>query len=955
MILVVLLSLVLTSCPWKTTFTLTIQKEGNGSVDPAVGSHEYPKNTTVTVRAVSDTDWKFAGWEGEVASADSTVTTVLMNKNKTVKAKFVIADPVQQIIDQIDQSVPLSFRHAEKLLPLVDGNTEKFLSLLAGEDPLERWAAAYAFQRTSLAGTVLEELMDYLEDPDATIRALIAVAFLYNGEQDGKEVLEDLLPSDEQMMFSIPPVKLSDFARSLLSVYYPLEYPPAFYTPQTTSLEGGPCDYTITVTAVFHGTGATDTLIANWETETEEIWNGEDGYRVWGGGCCTVKFDFDFSLLAPGEQPPEDAHVIEVKAVAGSHTSWVGTPLPTPGSTETTTGEWDNLDSGPVVAHEIGHLMGLDDEYHYHNGNYVNDNPQPEGSPPSLMAQTWDDAQPLGEHLDAIMAAADIDCDCEYTLTIDPPDDLNISPGSHTVNITALRADSTPAKNTKLQLTITGLHPRGPVELTTDDEGKVDYTYQCIQFKHAGTDQIDITADCSASAHATKVWFDLEEIFPIPKWPFDWQRDYPYDLPFRVDFDVDPQKVLGAKNLEFIVKLYKDDALVYESRGASNVFQTDIMLEPGLDYSLIITPATTPTDIKGNETEIHFTTAVPAPDYEVPPENLEVDMSASDTGIRSSEFARLIEESIVEAGYKYMTLIFSQCYGGGMFKDLDHLENTLLKSASRWNEVAYDCFLIDNPSESYLCWLEELRKALENDRSIAHADDEALRNDPIGPFADPPDVFGRVEHPQGLYSGDQYVKLTDDASSKHALIFSGDDEPDFVDASRWETTLTSTPFNFEVTTISGGTREDLENALQTIAEEMNENEVFLFIFTGHGSVGQEITSKVTVPEEGVTLDFQASDELLEILVAAERELLYFTLDSTISESSSYTLLLNEFLLGSTDPALKRNTFELPVGSINWGGMNHLSIQPTLPITESHTLYDLFLDTGPIPYGQCGCH
>ncbi|KUK78893.1 MAG: Uncharacterized protein XD94_1592 [Mesotoga prima] len=596
----------ITSCP-ALKFTLTIQIGGSGTTDPSEGVHEFNKNQVVTVKAFPESGWEFDSWEGEVSTPDSTTTTVTMDKSKTIKAVFV-QDQIGSIIDKLDSLTPLSFRHGEELIPLVPNNIQRFLDLLEDDDPLNRWAAAYAFQRNQLDQSVLDDLEDYLDDENLSIRALIAVAFLLNGDESGKSVLENLLTEDTVMMYSIPPVLLSDFAEVILNAYYPAEYPLTSFSPQTTTVSGGPCEYTVTVKVVFHGAGASETQVEAWETDAEAIWNGADGSREWGDGCCTVKFEFDFSVLAEGAQPPDDAHVVEVKKVNGSHTSWVATPLPTPGSTETTTGEWDSLDTGPVIAHEIGHMMGLDDEYHNdEDGNYVNDNPQPEGSPPSIMAQTWGGAQPLTEHLDAIMEAADIECDCDYTLTIDPPYDINISPGYHTVTVTVVKEDGKPAKNCDLTLNITGLHPKSDVKLKTDDAGKSQYTYQCVRLDHTGIDNINVTGECGALGYAIKKWIALWDLFPFGITPFDGQEDFPYSIPMAIVFGVEPTLALEAENLAFNVSVMMGTETLYSTKTHQTEIETPLLLEPGSDFTLEIVPISLP-DTEGTPTVINFST-----------------------------------------------------------------------------------------------------------------------------------------------------------------------------------------------------------------------------------------------------------------------------------------------------------------------------------------------------------
>ncbi len=68
---------------------LTVVKEGKGTVtlDPPGGV--YNAETSVKMTAVPDAGWKFIGWEGVmVFPPDNPVATIVMDADKTVKAKF---------------------------------------------------------------------------------------------------------------------------------------------------------------------------------------------------------------------------------------------------------------------------------------------------------------------------------------------------------------------------------------------------------------------------------------------------------------------------------------------------------------------------------------------------------------------------------------------------------------------------------------------------------------------------------------------------------------------------------------------------------------------------------------------------------------------------------------------------------------------------------------------------
>ncbi len=141
-----------------------------------------------------------------------------------------------------------------------------------------------------------------------------------------------------------------------------------------------------------------DSLLKAWDERTLEIWNGGAGPQHWRDCFLTFWSDWQAGASTAGY------HLIQVQGGDPfAAQTWFG-----PAST---TGVWHaTATGGTVAAHEVGHLMGLGEDYTNVGGVYTNTNPQPEGMPQSIMAQTWGEVAALPEHLDAILAKFDARC-----------------------------------------------------------------------------------------------------------------------------------------------------------------------------------------------------------------------------------------------------------------------------------------------------------------------------------------------------------------------------------------------------------------------------------------------------------------------------------------------------------------------------------------------------------------
>jgi len=145
------------------------------------------------------------------------------------------------------------------------------------------------------------------------------------------------------------------------------------YALSKTEIKVEGCDMKVTVKMAFFGPGASKARIDGWLAKAKELWNGPNKYQTFGDCNCKVTFEFLSKRVANRGACPAGYHCIYVRnAPVGmpSPPTFIGMRNSKPGEGYMTepfegsvVGVFDNLDTGPVIAHEIGHLLGLDDEY----------------------------------------------------------------------------------------------------------------------------------------------------------------------------------------------------------------------------------------------------------------------------------------------------------------------------------------------------------------------------------------------------------------------------------------------------------------------------------------------------------------------------------------------------------------------------------------------------------------
>ena len=130
--------------------------------------------------------------------------------------------------------------------------------------------------------------------------------------------------------------------------------------------------------------------------------------------CCTIAVKVDIIIRKDTAPATEGYHQIKV-VPKGDTRSFVRLPWASYPSSHTTSGTWQDDPSGawPPEAHEVGHIMGLPDEY---SDNWIGSGATPyEGHETDLMANCL--AYPQAEAFAAILKIHGFECNCCKEIT----------------------------------------------------------------------------------------------------------------------------------------------------------------------------------------------------------------------------------------------------------------------------------------------------------------------------------------------------------------------------------------------------------------------------------------------------------------------------------------------------------------------------------------------------------
>ena len=110
-----------------TTYTLTIDTNGNGTTTPSAGSHDYTDGTQITLSASASDGWQFDRWEVSDATYQTSEVQITISQDLSATAYFT---EVSSVFANMHGKLSLYPNPASSTVRIVNPTTSKNLSVM---------------------------------------------------------------------------------------------------------------------------------------------------------------------------------------------------------------------------------------------------------------------------------------------------------------------------------------------------------------------------------------------------------------------------------------------------------------------------------------------------------------------------------------------------------------------------------------------------------------------------------------------------------------------------------------------------------------------------------------------------------------------------------------------------------------------------------------------------------